>query len=82
MGVNHSKLGQEFDEACLKLVAEDLFNTTLYKKLRDPTTNKVSLESLLKYASTITDVFITHNWSPDSYDRDNHERVYKIVKIL
>ena len=75
-------VSKQFDEESFKKITEDLYTEGLYKKLRNPTTDAVSLEDLQSYINTVNDVFITHNWSKDRGGRDNHLRVAKIVKRL
>ena len=79
MGPNISK---QIDEQSFKQITEDLFTTSLFKKLKNPGTNTVSQENLLNYFKTVNDVFITHSWNVDSHGRDNHFRVSKIVRRL
>ena len=79
MGSNISK---QIDEQSFKQITEDVYTPSLFKKLKNPGTNTVSQEELLNYANSINDAFITHNWSDDSRERNNHLRVAKIVKRL
>jgi hypothetical protein len=43
---------------------------------------KVSKQLLHRLSTTMYDVFLTHNWTPDELQRNNHRRVSHINSVL
>eukprot|EP01040_Poterioochromonas_malhamensis_P018482 gene18482-21595_t len=48
----------------------------------DPEDEKISKPLLKKLADLKYDVFLTHNWTPDELQRNNHQRVSHINSVL
>ena len=57
-------------------------NTSRFQLYADQHDLKVSKQLLRRLSTTMYDVFLTHNWTPDELQRNNHQRVSHINSVL